>query len=95
MDIDEPRKEPTMATEYKALPDQIIHAGDVGCGPVTVVVKTVGGCAGGFITGHTGHAASKMSAAQMRRLAEALTKAAEAIEATGLPSYRELRDKGR
>ena len=82
-----------------ALPDGTFLAGDDGCGPVTVVVKTSGGFgghhayAGGYITGHTGHTASMMSAAQMRRLAAALVAAAEAIDESTLPSYQQLRER--
>jgi hypothetical protein len=82
----------------KALPDGIFSAGDC-CGPLVVEVRTAGGrggdpaYAGGWITGHTGHRGSMMSAAQMRRLAAALCAAAQAIEDAGLPSYEQTRGR--
>lgn len=78
-------------------PGQTIQAGNDGCGPVSVTVRMAGGrggdpvYAGGYITGHTGHIGSMMSAAQMRRLAAALNEAAQAIESSGLPSFHESR----
>jgi hypothetical protein len=81
----------------RKLPACAFSAGDDGCGPVAVVGRTAGGYggmhayAGGFLTGHVGHAASMMSAAQLRRLAVALVQAADAIDASGLPSLQELR----
>lgn len=84
-----------------SLSGSLFPVGNDGCGPVSVVVKTVGGrggdpaYAGGWIDGHTGHAASMMSAGQMRLLASALLQAAEAIDASGLPSCQQAIAKRR
>jgi hypothetical protein len=73
---------------------KIFHAGNDGCGSVYVENQIHGGrggdpsYAGGFIVGHTGHAASMMSSDQMRRLATALIEAADAIENAGIPSFQ-------
>jgi hypothetical protein len=81
------------------LPDGIFAAGEDGCGSLAVVVETGGGrggdpCyAGGYVTGHIGHTASMLSAAQLRRLAAALTAAADAIDVSGLPSWQQLQGR--
>ncbi len=83
----------------RPLPNETFKAGDDGCGPVTVTVQTRGGrggdpvYVGGFITGHTGHAGSMMSANQMRRLAAALLDAVDTIDESGLPSWQYLREQ--
>lgn len=47
--------------------------------------------AGAWLDGHTGHAASCLSAGALRRLAAGLIEAADRIDASGIPSFEKTR----